>query len=75
MGLTLLTAVEIATNYPEQIKIEVTKSGDKYEGFLYKLKGKQIHKLLLSTNPCFDSEEAGKQYFKGICEECVQKYG
>lgn len=74
MGLTLLTSLEIAFNYPDQIKIEVIKDCDKYAGFLYRLKGKEIHKLLLSTNACFETKVEAEKYFNDLCNDCVKNY-
>ncbi len=85
--ITLLTGLEIAGNYPENILINSGKGKNgKYAGFMYMLKDwkdplkknaktrKDIHKIMISTEPVFDSDEEVQKVFHGIAQKCKNKY-
>lgn len=73
--MTLLTAIEIANNYPENIKIDTAKQeNEKYSGFLYRTKGKDIHKLLISTAPDFDTAESASSALNDLSVECKNRF-
>ena len=76
MGLSRITALEILTNYPDNIKIESIKHKDeeKWGSIMYLTRNGHIHKIMLSyDNFPFDSEEKAKQAMEDIVE-LVQKH-
>lgn len=74
--ISMITAMEIATNYPLNIKIEAAKEkdADKYAGSMYLTRGGKIHKLMISTKASFDSEEEAKKNLHDICKAIVAKF-
>ena len=77
MGLTLITAMEIAYNYPDDILIDAAhdKDTDKWAAFIYRLKEGEIHKLMISTIPYYDSAESAKDEMHTMCKDIKEKYG
>ncbi len=85
--VSLITALEIAGNYPENILIDSGKGDNgKHAGFMYMTKDwknpldknakyrKDIHKIMISTEPVFDSAEEVQKVFHGIAQKCKEKY-
>ena len=71
--MNLITALEIYNNYPDQIKIDVGGCYDgKYAAYMYRLKGDNIHKLMLSTNPVFFSKSEAKEFMESIAKSAVK---
>jgi len=72
--MSLITALEITNNYPDQLLIDSgqDKSTGKHAGYLYRLKGERIHKLMLSTNASFDNSEGAKTYIDEVCKEAIR---
>lgn len=48
---------------------ELNEEG-KCAGFIYYCKAGEIHSLLVSTGPVFDSKDAAILYMKGVVEYC-----
>lgn len=71
--MTLLSALEIAGNYPANILIEVTTNGKKWTSSMYMTREGSIHKLMLSfDNFPFDSKEAAEAQMRSVAEEAVK---
>ena len=72
MSVSMTTALTIQ-GWPDTKSIKsngiyiTTAEKDSYwSGFVYLAKGGNLHSLLLSTKPTFESEEAAMNYLKGI---------
>ena len=73
--MTLITCLEIANNYPENIRINSTKqTNGKFSAVCYRLKDGEIHKLILSTQPIFGTEEEANNSLHTIANMCKNKY-
>ena len=74
MGISNITAIEIKLAYPEDlIMISAGGSDEKYAGYMYRLnEDKTIHKILISTQPVFKSEQEAEDAMKDIAEQCVK---
>jgi len=73
--MTRLTAIELGTNYPENIKIDTAEENGKFAVFCYLLKGGEIHKLMLSSSPNFKSAESANKYLHDLAKHCKDEYG
>lgn len=73
--ISVLTAAEIANNYPDQFLITSQKDQTgKFAAYAYRLKGKDIHKLLVSTNFVFETGQEAEEYIHEIFKEIVANY-
>lgn len=70
--MSRITMIIIGTNYPDNLYLGSGKDGDKYSGFIYLLKDGDIHNLLISTKPIFDSEEDCIKHLNELCNNCVK---
>lgn len=74
--MTTLTALEIAANYPDNIQINsAQQENGKFAAFCYRLRDNQIHKLLLSTQPMFDTEQEANDAMTEVAIACKNTYG
>lgn len=74
--MTVLTAMELAGNYPENIMINAAKNDNgKFASFCYMTRDGNIHKLMLSTQPVFDSEKEANDALIDVALACVKQYG
>lgn len=79
MGLTMLTAITIASNDPKDLKIEAIQDEEskKWTSVLYLLRNEKIHSTLLSFQgfPSKTKEEAIEQMEKTVqaCIDAVKK--
>lgn len=71
--MTLITALELTTHYPDQILIDHPEENGKFGVFVYMLRGKHIHKLMLSTDNRFpfDSKKEAAEWIKKVIEEGI----
>ena len=68
--MTNLTAIEFISNYPENILVEYPQNEEgRFAFYVYRTKGKQIHKLMFNTEPEWDSKKEAKEYFKEMVSE------
>ncbi len=76
MGLTFITALEIALTGPEERLIEALQDNDsgKWSSYLYIMRDGEIHKLLLSYDPQFDTEELAKQAMVDVVKQCKSEF-
>lgn len=73
--MTQLTALELAGNYPDNVLIASREAPDgKYAVFCYMMRDGEIHKLMLSSSPVFDSAEKAESYMHEIAKEVKQQY-
>lgn len=73
--MTQLTAMELAGNYPDNILINSQKSPEgKYAVFCYMMRNGEIHKLMLSSQPVFDSSSDAENYMHEVAKQCKQLY-
>ena len=73
--MTLITAVELGSNYPDNIMIEAAKQENgKFSSFCYLMRDGNIHKLMLSTQSIFDSKEDAENALHNLAQTCQQKY-
>ena len=73
--MTLITAIELGTNYPENIQINAAKQANgKFASFCYMTRGGYIHKLMLSTRAVFETEEKAVYALKQVAIDCKDKY-
>lgn len=72
--MTLLSALEIAGNYPDNISIRSGQDGSgKWTSDMYMLRGGLIHKTMLSFDGFpFDSKEEAEQKMKDIADEACK---
>lgn len=76
--ITILTALELAGNYPDNILIESyqEKGGLGLFGvFCYLKRDGIIHKTMLSSSPYFNTSEEAENYIHEIAKWCVERYG
>lgn len=74
--MKLITAIELGTNYPENILItSEIQDNNKYAGFCYLTREGRIHKNMLSTKGCFNTKQECMKFFEDLGEECKIKYG
>ena len=74
--MTLLTALEIAGNYPENILItSADGGGGQYSAWMYMTRDGDIHKTMLHTTPVFETADAAENYLHEVCKDVVEKYG
>lgn len=75
MGLSLITALELASNYPDNILItSAKKENGKYSGYCHLKKEGHIHKLMLDTSPSFDTDKQATDYLHEIAVWCQKEY-
>lgn len=60
--MTLITCLEIDSNYPENILLQTTEFRGRWFSYMYLLRNGSVHKLMLSREPTetwfgFDTEE------------------
>lgn len=73
--MTQLTAMELAGNYPDNILITSREAPDgKYAIFCYMMRDGEIHKLMLSSSPVFDSAEKAESYMHEVAKEAKKLY-
>lgn len=73
--MTLLTALELAGNYPHNIQINsAQQENGKFAAFCYMTRDGQIHKLMLSTQPVFENEKEANDALHEIAVACKDKY-
>lgn len=73
--MTLITALEIAGNYPDNILINAAKQDNgKFASFCYMTRYGEIHKLILSTQPVFDTEKEANDALIEVAIACKEKY-
>lgn len=74
--MNLITALELAGNYPENILILSAKQEcGKFSGFCYMTRDSDIHKLMLSTTPVFDTGQEAEDALHEIAVQCKKEYG
>lgn len=75
MGISLITAIEIGQNYPEGVSIEslLDSSNGKYGAVMYRLKDEAIHKVLVSMDGFFDTEDKAIDHFNKLGSEMVER--
>ena len=73
MGVNLITAVEIEGCYPDQLLIDAgqDKKTKRWAGFIYRLKGEDIHKLMISSAPAFATKKDAEDAMHSICKQCI----
>lgn len=74
--MTLITALELASNYPDNIDISASEQDNgKYAGFIHMNRDGAIHKLMISTTPIFDDEQSAIDNLHELAKTCVNEYG
>jgi hypothetical protein len=76
MGIRLVTALEIAGNYPDNILIEgffVEKNG-LWGARMYLLKDDVIHKLILDFTEHYQTKDEAEDFLHELSKEFVEKY-
>lgn len=72
--MTVLTTLELAGNHPDNTLINATEQEDgKFSSFCHILRNGEIHKLLLSTKPVFDSEQEAIDKMTELIEDVIKK--
>ena len=75
MGVSRMTGITIQswedTDDPSQdgLYVAAGENGAQWAGFLYLCKGGDIHSLLLSTTPIFDSAEKAEESIRKVVTE------
>ena len=74
MGMSLRSALTVASNYPDNVRIEAAQSleNNLFCAFLYLLRDGEIHTMLLSSSPVFDTEEEAINSFHAVAKSCIQ---
>ena len=73
--MTLLTALEIHGNYPDNILIESSKQkdGEKWTSAMYMTRDGSIHKVMLSYDGFpFDSSDEAEKSMKDLAESAIE---
>ncbi|KKN40801.1 hypothetical protein LCGC14_0729430 [marine sediment metagenome] len=67
MGISRITALEIQGN---EVLCEAhgPDSKGKYKGWIYMLRGGEIHKSILNSNACYNSPEAAVEGMENVVE-------
>lgn len=67
--------MEIAGNYPDNIRVHVTKGqSGRYMAWMYMLRDGEIHKLMLSSKEMFDSAKEAEDCFHKLSQEIQKQY-
>lgn len=75
MGVSRLTAMIIATNYPDDIMVAAgIDEGLKWAGFIYQMRDGEIHSLQVSTTNVFDTEDEAKLQMHKLCKGLQEWY-
>lgn len=72
--MRLITALEIASNYPDNILIEATKArnSDKFGSVMYRMKDGRIHKMMCSYDDSpFDSKELAVEAMEKVAKAAI----
>ncbi len=71
--MTLITALEIASNYPKNILIEaVENTVGNWTSLMYMTRDGEIHKLMLSFDGfCYESKEAAISAMENIAQSAI----
>lgn len=73
--MTLITAMELANNYPENILIEAKEGDDgKFASFCYLMQNKVIHKLMLNTGYEFLTGDESVSAMHRVASACVDRF-
>ena len=73
--MTIITAIELAGAYPEEILITSSMNTEKKHGALcYRIKDGDIHRLMLSSDYVFESAEIAEEWMHDIAKDIKQKY-
>ena len=75
--MRVITAIEIATNYPDNILINASqnKGSGKWSSFMYMTRDGDIHKLMLSfDNAPFDSEQEAIDKMREVADSGIKYY-
>lgn len=73
--MTRLTALELAGNYPDNVLITSEESSNgKYLALCYLTRDGEVHKLMLSSPPFFESPEKAEKYMHDIAKDIKRKY-
>lgn len=73
--MTQLTALELAGNYPDNTLIASREAPNgKFAVFCYMMRDGEIHKLMLSSQPVFDSAEEAENYMHEVAKEVKRQY-
>lgn len=70
MGLTRMTALTLKNNKDVEVMVDGPNENNKYSGSIYVMHNGEIHSLLVSTQPVFDTEKAVKESLTNLIEEC-----
>jgi len=70
--VTVIMILTIAGNYPGNIKTYTKKQKNgNWSWFMYLMRHEEIHRLLLSTTPIFDTKEMAEGNAKNIVDGCI----
>ena len=71
-GISRLTALTIAGNYPDDILVDSMKhESGKHSGWIYLMRDGHIHTAQLSTQDIFDTPKEATDYMNEIVDACV----
>ena len=71
----MLTALDLAGNYPDNILIESYKGECGLFGvYCYMMRDGIIHKTMLSSSPYFNTAKDAEDHIHNIAKNCVEKF-
>lgn len=73
MAISKITALELYSNHPDDISTGAVKDIDskKWAGYIYLLRDGEIHKVMLSTDPLFDTQQEAVSYMDDCRDRIV----
>jgi len=71
MGLTVLTALTIKGNYPDDIEVSTGGKDSAYAGFIYLMRDGEIRRPLISTQAVFETKEAAETAMNDVIKDCL----
>ncbi|MDR3245013.1 MAG: hypothetical protein LBT50_01110 [Prevotellaceae bacterium] len=69
--MTRLTALELATNYPDNILITSYSNEGKFGILCYMTRNGEIHKLMISSEPVYESKEKAEETMHNIIKNVL----
>ncbi|MDR3328177.1 MAG: hypothetical protein LBT04_08725 [Prevotellaceae bacterium] len=72
--MTILEALELSGNYPENILISSFEKEGKFGILCYMTRNGEIHKLMFDSTATFESKEEAENCMHEIAKECVNRY-
>lgn len=75
MKISRLSAIHIATNYPDNILIDAHEhDGGKFAGFIYLMRNSCIHRIIVESTPSFNNSVEAEDYMQTVVNFSIYTY-